>query len=147
MTDPNDEPVYVISVAARLAGLPTWFLRVLDDEGVVVPVRTDTNRRLYSDNDVARLVRVRHLTRDRKVNVDGVKVILEMEREREQERRDAAAAAAPLPPAGDLAAAAALSPRRSMVGPPPQQPQPRSSRFVAGGPQAAGALPPYPAER
>ncbi len=126
MTDPNDEPVYVISVAARLAGLPTWFLRVLDDEGVVVPVRTDTNRRLYSDNDVARLIRVRHLTRDRKVNVDGVKVILEMESEREQERRRS-----------DDADAAPLAPRNGASPP---------ARLVAGAPQNAGALPPYPAE-
>lgn len=75
-----DEPVYVISVAARLAGLPCWVLRVLDQEGIVVPVRTDSNRRLYSDADIATLNRVRHLTEDRGVNIAGVKVILEMER-------------------------------------------------------------------
>jgi MerR family transcriptional regulator/heat shock protein HspR len=74
-----DEPVYVISVAARLAGLPCWVLRVLDQEGIVVPVRTDSNRRLYSDTDIATLHRVRHLTEDRGVNIAGVKVILEME--------------------------------------------------------------------
>jgi len=73
------EPVYVISVAARLAGLPCWVLRVLDQEGIVVPVRTDSNRRLYCDNDITLLARVRYLTEDRGVNVAGVKVILEME--------------------------------------------------------------------
>ena len=75
----DHEPVYVISVAARLAGLPCWVLRVLDQEGIVVPVRTDSNRRLYCDNDIALLARVRHLTEDRHVNIAGVKVILEME--------------------------------------------------------------------
>jgi MerR family transcriptional regulator/heat shock protein HspR len=75
----GDEPVYVISVAARLAGLPCWVLRVLDQEGIVVPVRTDSNRRLYSDSDVSLLARVRHLTEERGVNIAGVKVILEME--------------------------------------------------------------------
>lgn len=75
-----EEPVYVISVAARLAGLPCWVLRVLDQEGIVVPVRTDSNRRLYSDADIATLNRVRHLTEERGVNIAGVKVILEMER-------------------------------------------------------------------
>jgi len=75
-----DEPVYVISVAARLAGLPCWVLRVLGQEGIVVPVRTDSNRRLYSDADIATLHRVRHLTEDRGVNIAGVKVILEMEK-------------------------------------------------------------------
>lgn len=74
-----DEPVYVISVAARLVSLPGWVLRVLDQEGVVVPQRTDSNRRLYSDNDIALLNRVRHLTEERGVNIAGVKVILEME--------------------------------------------------------------------
>jgi MerR family transcriptional regulator/heat shock protein HspR len=76
---PSNEPVYVISVAARLAGLPSWVLRVLDQEGIVVPVRTDSNRRLYSDADIAILGRVRHWTEDRGVNIAGVKVILEME--------------------------------------------------------------------
>lgn len=76
---PNSEPVYVISVAARLAGLPCWVLRVLDQEGIVVPSRTDSNRRLYSDQDIIILGRVRHLTEERGVNIAGVKVILEME--------------------------------------------------------------------
>jgi MerR family transcriptional regulator/heat shock protein HspR len=80
------EPVYVISVAARLAGLPCWVLRVLDQEGIVVPVRTDSNRRLYSDHDITVLARVRHLTEDRHVNIAGVKIILEMERERDAQR-------------------------------------------------------------
>lgn len=76
----SGEPVYVISVAARLAGLPCWVLRVLDQEGIVVPVRTESNRRLYSDRDIAILAHVRHLTEGRGVNIAGVKVILEMER-------------------------------------------------------------------
>src|SRR5262249_35237691 len=80
----GSEPVYVISVAARLAGLQCWVLRVLDQEGVVVPVRTDSNRRLYSDNDIALLMRVHHLLVDRKVNINGIKVILEMEREQQE---------------------------------------------------------------
>jgi MerR family transcriptional regulator/heat shock protein HspR len=74
-----DAPVYVISVAAKLTGLPAWLLRLLDQEGIVVPTRTEKNRRLYSDNDVARLQRIRYLTEERGVNVAGVKVILEME--------------------------------------------------------------------
>ncbi len=79
MPHPESEPVYVISVAARLAGLPCWVLRVLDQEGVVVPVRTDSNRRLYSDADIQTLSYVRHLTEERHVNIAGVKVILEMQ--------------------------------------------------------------------
>jgi MerR family transcriptional regulator/heat shock protein HspR len=87
MRKQEHEPVYVVSVAARLAGLPGWVLRVLDHEGIVVPVRTDSNRRLYSDHDIAVLARVQYLMKERKVNIEGVKVILEMEREREEESR------------------------------------------------------------
>ena len=79
MRHTGDAPVYVISVAARLSGLPPWMLRLLDQEGLVVPTRTDKNRRLYSDNDIARLERIRHLAEERGVNLAGVKVILEME--------------------------------------------------------------------
>ena len=80
MSHQENEPVYVISVAARLAGLPGWILRVLDQEGIVAPQRTGSNRRLYSDADIKTLARVRELTENRGVNVAGVKVILEMER-------------------------------------------------------------------
>jgi MerR family transcriptional regulator/heat shock protein HspR len=74
-----DEPVYVISVAAKLAALPSWTLRVLDKQGIVSPKRTEKDRRLYSDRDIARLARVRYLTEECGVNINGVKVILEME--------------------------------------------------------------------
>ena len=87
MRKQEHEPVYVVSVAARLAGLPGWVLRVLDHEGIVVPVRTDSNRRLYSDHDIAVLARVQYLMKERKVNIEGVKVILEMEREWEEASR------------------------------------------------------------
>ena len=74
-----EEPVYVISVAAKLAELPTWTLRVLDKEGIVRPQRTAKDRRLYSDKDIAHLARIRYLTEERGVNMAGVKLILEME--------------------------------------------------------------------
>ena len=77
--DRDDEPVYVISIAAKLAGLPAWTLRVLDKEGIVRPRRTAKDRRLYSDRDIARLARVRYLTEERGVNMNGVRLILEME--------------------------------------------------------------------
>jgi len=75
----SGEPVYVISIAAKLAGLPSWTLRVLDKEGVVRPQRTAKDRRLYSDRDIGLLARIRYLTEERGVNMNGVKLILEME--------------------------------------------------------------------
>lgn len=80
MESSGDEPVYVISVAARLARLPSWVLRVLDQEGIVCPQRTDSNRRLYSQNDITLLTHVQQLM-EKGVNMKGVQVILEMERE------------------------------------------------------------------
>jgi MerR family transcriptional regulator/heat shock protein HspR len=92
MRPERDAPVYVISVAAKLTGLPAWMLRLLDQEGIVVPTRTDKNRRVYSDNDISRLERIRYLTEERGVNMAGVRVILEMEetnsREAEVQERD-----------------------------------------------------------
>ncbi len=78
-TPPDDEPVYVISIAAKLAGLPVWTLRVLDKEAIVRPQRTAGDRRLYSDRDITRLARVRYLTEERGVNMNGVRLILEMD--------------------------------------------------------------------
>lgn len=77
--DLANEPVYVISVAAKLAGLPSWTLRVLDKEGIVCPQRTSKDRRLYSDRDISKLARVRYLMEERGVNLNGVRMILEME--------------------------------------------------------------------
>ena len=75
----GDEPVYVISVAAKLVGLPSWTLRVLDEQGIVSPKRTEKNRRLYSDRDIMRLTRVRTLTEIEGVNMNGVRLILKLE--------------------------------------------------------------------
>ncbi len=79
---PSDEPLYVISVAAKLVQMPTWTLRVLDEQGIVVPNRTDKKRRLYSDRDLAKLARVRTLTEDEGVNINGVRLILQIEEQR-----------------------------------------------------------------
>jgi MerR family transcriptional regulator/heat shock protein HspR len=88
MRPDGNVPVYVISVAAKLTGLPAWMLRLLDQEGIVVPTRTEKNRRLYSDNDLIRLERVRYLTQVKKVNMEGVKIILEMEEQAAEGRSD-----------------------------------------------------------
>jgi len=79
----SDDPVYVISVAAKLVGMPAWTLRVLDEQAIVSPKRTDKNRRLYSDRDLIRLARVRALTEVDGVNMNGVRLILMLEEERQ----------------------------------------------------------------
>ncbi len=74
-----DEPVYTIGVAARLLGVSTQTLRILDREGLVEPSRTDANIRLYSENDLLLLKKITSLVKQKKVNIAGVKMILKME--------------------------------------------------------------------
>ena len=70
-------PVYVISIAASLAGCHPRTLRIYEDEGLVDPVRTETNIRLYSDEDVHKVRCIRYLTQVRGVNLAGVKLLLQ----------------------------------------------------------------------
>jgi MerR family transcriptional regulator, heat shock protein HspR len=70
-------PVYVISIAAGLAGCHPRTLRIYEEEGLLEPVRTDTNIRLYSDDDLRRVRVIRYLTRVRRVNLAGVKLLLQ----------------------------------------------------------------------
>ena len=76
--DPS-RPVYVISVAANILSVHPRTLRIYEDEGLVCPARTPTNIRLYSDNDIRRILWIRHLTQDRGVNLAGVRILFELE--------------------------------------------------------------------
>jgi MerR family transcriptional regulator/heat shock protein HspR len=70
--------VYVISIAASLAGCHPRTLRIYEEEGLLDPVRTDTNIRLYSDEDLVRVRAIRYLTQTRGVNLAGVKLLLQL---------------------------------------------------------------------
>jgi MerR family transcriptional regulator/heat shock protein HspR len=76
--DPS-RPVYVISVAARIVRLHPRTLRIYEDEGLLCPARTPTNIRLYSENDIRRILWIRHLTQDLGVNLAGVRLLFELE--------------------------------------------------------------------
>ena len=69
--------MYVISIAAGLAGCHPRTLRIYEEEGLLEPVRTDTNIRLYSDDDLHRVRVIRYLTQERGVNLAGVKLLLQ----------------------------------------------------------------------
>ena len=76
---PDDtEPRYVISVAASILGVKTHNLRYYDRIGIIQPLRSRGNIRLYSERDIARLRRVKTLMEDMGVNLAGVEVILRM---------------------------------------------------------------------
>ncbi len=72
-----NRPVYVISIAASLAGCHPRTLRIYEEEGLLEPVRTETNIRLYSDDDLHRVRVIRYLTQTRGVNLAGVKLLLQ----------------------------------------------------------------------
>lgn len=72
-------PVYVISVAARLVSVHPRTLRIYEGEGLVCPARTPSNIRLYSENDIRRVLWIRHLTQNLGVNLAGVRVLFELE--------------------------------------------------------------------
>jgi len=78
MRDPS-RPVYVISVAAGLVRVHPRTLRIYEVEGLVCPARTPTNIRLYSENDIRRVLWIRHLTQNVGVNLAGVRILFELE--------------------------------------------------------------------
>src|ERR687898_358284 len=74
-----ERPVYVISVAASIVSAHPRTLRIYEDEGLLCPARTPTNIRLYSENDIRRILWIRHLTRERGVNLAGIRILFELE--------------------------------------------------------------------
>ena len=74
-----ERPVYVISVAASIVSVHPRTLRIYEDEGLIAPARTPTNIRLYSENDIRRVLWIRHLTQDRGVNLAGIRILFELE--------------------------------------------------------------------
>ena len=77
---PDDEtPVFVISVAAQLAGMHAQTLRQYDRLGLVTPSRTRGGGRRYSQRDVALLREVQRLSQEEGVSLPGIARILELE--------------------------------------------------------------------
>jgi len=80
MADPRSRAVYVISVAAELAGVHPQTLRIYERKGLLDPARTAGGNRRYSDTDLDRLRRIAELT-DEGLNLAGVRRVLELEAE------------------------------------------------------------------
>jgi MerR family transcriptional regulator/heat shock protein HspR len=75
-----NEPLFVISVAARLVEMHPQTLRKYEKEGLIEPSRTSGNLRLYSDRDIERLRQVKYLVEGRGLNLAGVQLVLELTR-------------------------------------------------------------------
>ncbi len=76
----DDQAIYIISVAAELAGVHPQTLRVYERKGLVRPQRTQGNTRRYSEQDIELLRKIQELTQEG-INLAGVERIIELERE------------------------------------------------------------------
>ncbi|HEX8067787.1 MAG TPA: helix-turn-helix transcriptional regulator [Thermoleophilaceae bacterium] len=77
----RDRGVYMISVAAELAGMHPQTLRIYETRGLITPRRSRGNTRLYSQEDVERLQRIQELTSELGMNLAGVEKVFELEGE------------------------------------------------------------------
>lgn len=75
----DDRAVYIISVAAELAGVHPQTLRIYERKGLLRPKRTSGNTRRYSERDIELLQRIQDLTQERRINLAGVKLVIEMQ--------------------------------------------------------------------
>jgi MerR family transcriptional regulator, heat shock protein HspR len=99
MNDPDDvvmaRAVFVISVAAELAGMHPQTLRIYERKGLLEPSRTGGGSRRYSQRDIARLHRIAELT-NAGMNLEGVRQVMALELEIERLREELAATKAQL---------------------------------------------------
>jgi MerR family transcriptional regulator/heat shock protein HspR len=89
---PHDEPVFHISVVARMVGVHQQTLRSYERIGLLAPQRSAGNRRLYSHGDVERLQHALRLVTELGVNLAGVDVIMRMTRQIEALQQELAEA-------------------------------------------------------
>jgi len=77
LTD-KTRPVFAIGVAADLVGVSVHTLRMYETEGLIIPQRTQSKRRLYSQTDIERLQCIRVMIEDRGFNLAGIKGMMSM---------------------------------------------------------------------
>jgi len=85
--DDEERAVYMISVAAELAGVHPQTLRIYERKGLLRPKRTQGNTRRYSDADVELLRSIQALTQEEGINLAGVKRIMELHAQMDGLRR------------------------------------------------------------
>lgn len=78
MKSTDTKPLFTLSVTAEIMGVHPRTLMIYENENLVVPYRTKTNRRRYSQKDVKRLQFIRYLTNRQGINLAGVSAILRL---------------------------------------------------------------------
>ena len=69
-------PVYTLSTASELSGIPAHSIRQYIDKGLIIPFRKDSNRHLFSQVDILRLIYIQKLLNDDGLNIAGIRSIL-----------------------------------------------------------------------
>ncbi|MCL6518788.1 MAG: MerR family transcriptional regulator [Armatimonadetes bacterium] len=83
----EDEPLYMIGVAAKLCEMHPQTLRMYERIGLIKPKRVGRKNRMYSDRDIERLRQIQRLTQDLGVNLAGVEVIFRLLEQMENMRK------------------------------------------------------------
>ena len=78
MRSREQEPCYVISIAAKMIGVHAQTLRYYERAGIIAPTRSRGNQRLYSERDITRLQQIKTLVDDLGINLAGVEIILRL---------------------------------------------------------------------
>ena len=84
VTDVRDRALYVISIAAELAGVHPQTLRMYERKGLLRPQRTEGRARRYSDRDIEHVRLIQELTQTHGVNLAGVEMVMELTRQVEE---------------------------------------------------------------
>jgi len=78
-----DEPVYLISIVAKILDIHPQTLRQYERENLICPVRSDGRIRLYSQRDIDKIKMILRLTRELGVNLSGVDIIIRLKEQME----------------------------------------------------------------
>ena len=76
MPELSNKPVYTIGVASELLGLSTHSLRLYEREGLILPHRTKTNRRLYSDVELGKAANIHNMIQEKGLNFAAIRNLL-----------------------------------------------------------------------
>lgn len=74
----DNKPLFTLSVTAEILGVHPRTLMIYENENLVIPMRTKTNRRRYSQKDIRKLQFIRYLTNKKGINLAGVEAILKL---------------------------------------------------------------------
>ena len=74
----STDPIYTLSIASKLSGIPSHSIRQYIEKGLIIPFRTKKNRHLFSDVDILRLKCIKKSIHDEGVNIAGIKAMFSL---------------------------------------------------------------------